>query len=186
MLHHPGVADPARFRAFPDPSDAPAALLRLEGNCGPVSAWMALKHLRKRVAAERVVRACRHSAGYGTFTVALAVGLRELGLEVEFFSEPDPDRQPAEVRCYARAEQTGVPVNAAIDLPDLLARVDDRHVAIVFYDADAETGHFSPLAGCEDERLVLPNDPAGGMEADRFEALWRAPGILRQCVLVSR
>lgn len=171
---------------YPGRYDAPLALLTLQGNCGPLSAWLALRYLRRRVAAERIIRACRHSETHGTYTVGIALGMAELGLQVEFFSDPDPDVQAVERECYALAAARGVRIQSGISLPDLLGRINERRTAIVFYDEEGDSGHFSPLAGGGNGVLYLANEPDGEMRARDFETRWDAPGILRQCLLLSR
>lgn len=171
---------------FPSLWDAPFALHELPGDCGPLSAWMVLRHFGRRVAARRVIEACRHTEEHGTFMIALAVGLRELGLSVRFHSEPDPEKQAIEEPCYALAESIGVEVRGALELPDLLAEIGEDRVAIVLFDADGVDAHISPLTGSDGARLLLPNTAGGVMDIADFETAWRAPGILRQCVLVSR
>jgi hypothetical protein len=164
----------------------PGALLALDGNCGPLSVWLLLKLFRKRTSSERIVRLCRHSKRFGTYTIALAIALRELGLKVSFHSEEDPDPMPLERRLYRTAERLGVVMGKALQVDELLNRIRHGEIAIVFFDTDAGGGHFSPLIGVKRQRLVLPYTDVGEMDAEEFERRWTAPGICRQCVFASR
>lgn len=171
--------------AFPTPADAPRSLLTLPGGCGPLAAWLVLRHFGRRVAARRVVEACRYTAEHGTFTIGLALGLRELGLRVRFHSEPDPEPPALEEACYAAAKEAGVEVGGALELAALLDEVGRDCVGVVLYDADGAEAHLSPLLGSDGRHLVLAT-AATEIDSAEFDAAWRAPGILRQCVLVSQ
>ncbi len=167
------------------PADAPEALRAVPGHCGPVSAWMALAHFSLTPPASPIIRACRHTRTYGTFMIALAVGLHELGLRTAFFTDPDADPKPIERRCYRLARERGLPVHPALDVHPALARIDAGHVGLVCYGTPEGEGHISPLTGRQGTAVLLPNTAAGRMEIAAFEQRWREPGILRQLVLVS-
>src|SRR5262249_53723829 len=79
---------------FPAYWNAPSQLLALDGCCGPVTAWGILKYFRIRASSAQIIEACRYTKRHGTFTIALAVALREFGLLVSFYSyfDPNPNR----------------------------------------------------------------------------------------------
>lgn len=171
---------------FPSYDDAPRAFFALDGNCGPVSVWMLLRHFRRRTSSERIIRLCRYTKRHGTFTIALAIALREHGLRVHFHTEVDPAPMPIERRLYKTAEKSGVMMGEALRVDQLLARIRRGEVAIVCCDTDTGDGHFSPLLGVEQDRLILPYTDQGGMDVEEFERRWTAPGICRQCVFAVR
>jgi hypothetical protein len=167
---------------FPDWWTAPKELLDLEGHCGPVAAWSLLHHFGKSSTAAQIISACRHTKRHGVFAVHLAAGLKELGLQVSFHSEPDSDIGSFEMRGYHRLKRLGVPVESAIDLPELLALWRRRRIPIVLYDTHSEAGHFSIILGTNRGMLRLAEDKL--LAKEEFIAAWTAPRILRQCVFV--
>jgi len=174
------------MKGFPDPAEAPLTLLGLDGNCGPVSVWLLLRYFRSRTSSERLIRLCRYTRRHGAFTIALAVALREHGLKVGFHTERDPDPKPMERRLYPTAERKGVVLGDALKIGELVDRIRAGEVAIVYFNTDENTGHFTPLIGVSRNRLILPNTDLGFMSIPEFEARWSAPGICRQCVFAAR
>jgi len=171
---------------FPGYYEAPRALFALDGNCGPMSVWLLLRHFRKRTSSEQIIRLCRYTKRHGTFTIALALALREHGLRVNFHTEEDPAPMPIERRLYKTAERSGVVVGNALQVNELLNRIRSGEVAIVCFNTDAGDGHFSPLIGVKRRQLVLPYTDQGRMDVEEFERRWTAPGICRQCVFAAR
>lgn len=171
---------------FPGYLDAPTSLLALEGNCGPISVWLVLRHLRMRTSSERIIRLCRYSRRHGTFTIALAVALREHGLKVDFHSEEDPFPMPIERQMYKIAQKSGIVLGNPLPVDELLGRIRGGEVAIVYFKTDNANGHFSPLIGIAGRRLVLPYTDMGAMDVEEFEERWTAPGFCRQCIFATR
>ena len=171
---------------FPGYDEAPRALLALDGNCGPTSVWLLLRYFRRRPSSQRIIRSCRYTKRHGTFTIGLAVALREHGLRVNFHTEDDPDPMPIERRLYKTAEKAGVVLGEALRVDELLDRVRSGRIAIVCFNTDEGHGHFTPLTGVRGRRLVLPYTEQGSMGILDFERRWTAPGICRQCVLTAR
>lgn len=132
-----------------------------------------------------LVRACRYTKKHGIFAIALAVALRERGLRVTFHTDPDPAPKRIERICYARASALGVNVRRAIGLPSLLKSVRPNQIAVVLYDSPQGAGHFSPLLGRPRGKLLLPYDDDGGLDQRTFTRRWRAPDVLRQCLIVA-
>jgi hypothetical protein len=170
---------------FPEWRKAPEEILAMEGHCGLVAAWSVLHYFGKQIPAAEIVSSCRYTKRYGLFSVLLAAGLKELGLEVSFHSEKDDHIGGFEKRGYARARRLGIPVKPAVELSVLLRERRNGRVPIVLYDTASESGHFSPLLGRRGSLLRLPLAPEGTMPTDEFLAAWSAPGILRQCVVVG-
>jgi hypothetical protein len=171
---------------YPPHLDAPPPLLALNHNCGPMSVWWVLWHLRKRASADRIIRLCHHSRRTGSHTIALALALRAHGLTVDFRTGEDPSPTPLERRLYRRAERLGMVAGPALSVAGLLGRVRRGEVAVVLFNTDDGDGHFSPLIGVQGRRLILPYTSQGGMDARTFRRRWTAPGICQQCVLVRR
>jgi hypothetical protein len=148
--------------------------------------WMVLRHFRKRTSARQIIRRCRHTKKTGTFTIAMAVALRESGLQVEFHTDRDADPRPIERQLYTRAKQLNIQVCDPLTIEQLAARIRGRTIAIVYYDTDEHNGHFSPLIAFRNSRLILPYSDCGSMQIAEFEAKWSAPKICRQCIIISR
>jgi hypothetical protein len=147
---------------------------------------MVLRHFRKRTSASRILRACRHTRKYGTFTICLAVALREHGLDVSFYSDNDPDPKYLERIVMRRARRIGVRLERPLSVEELARRVSGRQIAVVFFDGHEGLGHFSPLIGSRNGRFLLPNWDEDMMAAHDFARRWSAPEVLRQCIIVSR
>jgi hypothetical protein len=165
---------------FPEWWTAPEELLNLDGHCGPIAAWSVLNYFEKTFTTAQIISACRHTKRYGVFAVHLAAGLKELGLQVSFHTEPDNDIGNFEMRGYRRLKRLGVPVENAIDLSDLLTLRRRRQIPIVLYDTPSESGHFSIILGMSGGMLRLAEGKL--LPREEFIAAWTAPRILRQCV----
>lgn len=172
--------------SIPDWPQAPPALLALDGHCGLLAAWQVLRHFSRRVPASRIVPACGYTKRYGVFTIGLAAGLADLGLDVAFHSEPDPRVRAPERSCYSRARALGIPIEGALSLDQLLLTRRRRAVPIVFYDTPSGEGHFSPLIGERHGRLQLPLDDDRTVRRDDFLRRWVGPDVLRQAIIVTR
>lgn len=169
---------------MPAPGEAPMALYWLPSNCGPMSVWLVLRRFGKRVGAARIIKACRHSESSGCYTIALALALHEFGLRVTFHTDPDPDIEPMEARCYGWARRRGIPIEPAMELAELRGQVR-RRPAIVYLAGTDGGGHFSPLIGFRRGHAVLPYTENFRLSLDAFEQRWAAPGYPRQCMLIS-
>jgi hypothetical protein len=168
---------------FPDYWAAPSRLLQLYGSCGRITAWGILKYFKKRTSSARLVRSCRYTKKHGTFPIALAVALREHGLSVRYFSEPDPNPKTIEQQCYRIAGQIGVQLNRAISLKSLLAQAGKNSIPVVSYNTAENDGHLTPLLGVKNARIILPYTDDGVMLKREFLRRWSEPEIFRQCVV---
>ena len=77
-------------------------------------------------------------------------------------------------------------IGPALPIGDLVRRVRQGQVAIVFFDTGTDFGHFSTLVGVAGRRPILPYTNRGTMGVRTFQSRWTAPGICRQCVFVRR
>jgi hypothetical protein len=169
--------------------EAPIRIHQLPGNCGVMAAWGVLRYFRRRTSAGRLIQDCRYTIKHGVFTIALGVALREHGLKVTFYSDPDPAQKRIEQWCFQRAEQLGITIEPAIELEQVLALVTPQTIPIIIYDTDKATGHFSPISGFADGCVHLPyaeSEEHQRMQMLELQCRWTAPEILRQCIVVSR
>jgi len=173
------------MNAMPSPWSAPVALFARPGSCGLISAWMVLRSFRKRVAAARIIKACKPSPADGCYAIGLAVGLRELGLYTVFCTDPDPNPTRREGRLYDRAARLAIPVKSAVDLSKLRELLKENAI-IAAFDGTAGVGHFSPLTGVGRGKVILPYTERGFLPLKEFDEAWSAPGQARQCVLARR
>jgi hypothetical protein len=170
--------------SIPEWWDAPIGLPRIEGPCGLVAAWQVLRHFQRRATVRRIALECGHTVKHGVFTVGLAAGLQSLGLDVEFFSDPDLEIGFTERRCYSRALRAGVCFSGPPDLTALLRASRGGAVLVVFFDTPSGKGTFSPVTGLRKGRLLLPLADEGDLPLSVFKRRWAAPRVLRQAVLV--
>jgi hypothetical protein len=106
-----------------------------------------------------------------------AAGLKELGLQVSFPTEPDADICSFDMGGYHRLKRLGVQVENAIDLSDLLTLSRRRQIPIVLYDTPSESGHFSIILGTSRGMLRLAEGKL--LPREELIAAWTAPRILR-------
>ena len=170
--------------SFPTFYETPLKLILMEANCGLVTAWSILKFFRKRTSSAKLIELCHHNRN-GVHTIALAVALRRHGLKVSFFSEPDSKPDTIEKRCFRVAKKIGIDVEPAINLDSLLAKLDSRSLAVVFYKTPEGSGHLTPLLGIDGENLILPVSDEGFMSKQEFLIRWSEPEMFRQCLIVS-
>lgn len=172
-------------RNFPQWWQAPKELIELDGHCGILAAWSVLAFFGKPIAVPKLIKACRHTKRHGIFAVALGAGLKELGLEVAFHTDPDKSICGFENRCYSRARQMGLEPEPAVNLSTLLRERRCGRVPIVLFNTDSGSGHFSPLLGMRKGNLRLPLAEGGEMTTRQFLRRWSAEGILRQCIIAG-
>jgi hypothetical protein len=134
----------------------------------------------------KLARACAYTKRHGVFTVGLAAGLKEHGLQVSFHSDPDAHVGGFEKRCYARACRIGVLPEPALELSAIFRERKRGRIPIVFFNTPTDVGHFSPLLGIQNGELRLPLADGGKMSEGDFLDRWSEPEILRQCVITSR
>jgi hypothetical protein len=171
---------------FPEWWEAPGEIQELDGHCGIIAAWSVLRYFGMSDSVPKIISACRYTKRYGVFSVHLAAGLKELGLQVSFHSELDDHIGVFEKRGYARASRLGIPVSPPMELSAVLRQRRRGRIPIVLYDTPSGTGHFSPLLGVRGGLLRLPLAENGAMPSEKFLAAWSAPEILKQCVIAGR
>jgi hypothetical protein len=164
---------------------APNSLLEVDGHCGLLSAWMVLRHFRRRVSTKNFLSACSYTRRHGVFTVGLAAALKIHGLQVSFHTQPDLEIGGFERRCYSKAARIGIQPQPPLELSGVLRTLNSGAVPIVLFNTKSDVGHFSPLLGAHNGVLDLPLAEKERMRKSEFLHRWSEPGILRQCVIVA-
>ena len=174
---------------FPAWNDAPRRLRQLENGCGPLAAWGVLRYFHRRTSAARLISACRYTVENSTFVIALAVALREHGLNVTFYSRHDPAPNKVERHCYTLAEQIGVRMGGEARLEAILEQITEGAVPLILYNTDDDNGHISPLVGYSGGKVYLAHAASAKsqvMSRKELRRRWMAPEICRQCLIVAK
>ena len=165
--------------------EIPEDLQNLEANSGIFSIWMIFHHYGIDLYIPDLVQLCRHNPEMGTSTIALAVALQTLGLDVAFFSEYDADKQPVELDFYQQAQTLKIPVEErVISYTEIQQQVEAGRFVIVFYDTLEGVGNHS-LIYAIDEHEISFFDSFDAMPADVFEQQRQAEGICQQVIVID-
>ena len=164
--------------------EIPDSLLNLEANCGVFAVWMLLQHHGAHVDMNELIKLCRHDHQDGTFTIALAVALKKIGFKVSFHTDPDPNIDRTERQSYAEAKALRIPIEPALSYAQVQAAIENRKMAIVYYDTLDEVGNQS-LVYSMDDREICFFDNFEPMPALVFEQQRKAEGICRQVIIID-
>lgn len=165
--------------------EIPEDLQNLEANSGIFSIWMIFHHYGIDLHIPDLVQLCRHNPEMGASTIALAVALQTLGLDVAFFSEYDADKQPVELDFYQQAQTLKIPVEErVISYTEVQQQVEAGRFVIVFYDTLEGVGNHS-LIYAIDEHEISFFDSFDAMPADVFEQQRQAEGICQQVIVID-
>jgi len=165
--------------------EIPEDLQNLEANSGIFSIWMIFHHYGIDLHIPDLVQLCRHDPEMGTSTIALAVALRTLGLDVTFFSEYDADKQPVELEFYQQAHRLNIPViEQPLSYAEIQENVEAGCFVIVFYDTLEGVGNHS-LVYAIDENEISFFDSFEAMPAHVFEQQRRVDGICQQAIVID-
>nr|WP_218951635.1 peptidase C39 [Acinetobacter sp. YH12100] len=165
--------------------EIPEDLQNLEANSGIFSIWMIFHHYGIDLHIPDLVQLCRHNPEMGTSTIALAVALQTLGLDVAFFSEYDADKQPVELDFYQQVQTLKIPVEErVISYAEIQQQVEAGRFVIVFYDTLEGVGNHS-LIYAIDEHEISFFDSFDAMPADVFEQQRQAEGICQQVIVID-
>ena len=173
---------------FPLAREAPEQLRQLPGECGPVAAWQLLTYLGICAPVDRILSASRYSRDLGVFCIGLAVAVAEMGPRVWFFSDPDIHPSPTELLLYEQATELGIEMLPGADLNTLeqtMASSRRRAAAILLFEANRESAHFTPYLGLYEGEPILPNE-GDTLSADTLETRRSAPGVLRQALVAAK
>ncbi|CAM9219009.1 peptidase C39 [Acinetobacter pseudolwoffii] len=165
--------------------EIPEDLQNLEANGGIFSIWMIFHHYGIDLHIPDLVQLCRHDSEMGVSSIALAVALQTLGLDVAFFSEYDADKQPVELDFYQQAQTLKIPVEErVISYTEIQQQVEAGRFVIVFYDTLEGVGNHS-LIYAIDEHEISFFDSFDAMPADVFEQQRQAEGICQQVIVID-
>ncbi len=165
-------------------TEIPDQLLQLEANGGIFAIWKIFQHYGIDLEIADLVQLCRHNNEDGSFGIALAVGLKKLGLEVSFHTDPDPHQHPTEVLCYQEAKQLQIPLQPALSYSALQTCVEQGRFVIVFYDTLEGVGNHSLIYSMDAEEICF-FDSFDPMPAQVFEQQRQAEGICRQAIVID-
>lgn len=164
--------------------DIPQDLAELPANGGLYAIWMVFHHYGIDLETQDLVQLCRHNADEGTYGIALAVGLKRLGLDVEFSTDYDPDPQPTETLFYAEAEQLNITVKAALSYEEIQAAVEQGRFVIVYYDTLEGVGSHSLVYSIDEEEICF-FDSFEPMSKAVFMAQRQQEGICQQAIVID-
>ncbi len=165
--------------------EIPEDLQNLEANSGIFSIWMIFHHYGIDLHIPDLVQLCRHDPEMGTSTIALAVALRTLGLDVTFFSEYDADKQPVELEFYQQAHRLNIPViEQPLSYAEIQENVEAGRFVIVFYDTLEGVGNHSLIYEI-DENEISFFDSFESMPKEVFEQQRRVDGICQQVIVID-
>lgn len=164
--------------------DIPQDLAELPANGGLYAIWMLFHHYGVDLETQDLVQLCRHTADEGTYGIALAVGLKRLGLDVEFSTDYDPDPQPTEAFFYTEAVQLAIPVKAAMSYDEIKQAVDQGRFVIVYYDTLEGVGNHSLVYSIDDEEICF-FDSFEPMSRQLFIQQRQQEGICQQTIIID-
>ena len=164
--------------------EIPQDLAELPANGGLYAIWMLFHHYGIDLETQDLVHLCRHNAEEGTYGIALAVGLKHLGLDVEFSTQHDPDPQPTEQFFYAKAQELGIPVRDEMNYAQIKQAVDQGRFVIVYYDTLDGVGNHSLVYSIDDEEICF-FDSFEPMLKDVFIQQRQQEGICQQVIVID-
>jgi len=165
--------------------ELPQDLLSLEANSGIYAIWMIFHHYGIDLHIPDLVQLTRHDDEMGTSTIALAVALKTLGLDAEFFTQVDPDKQPVEVEFYQKAQELKLPVyESPLSYAEIQKKAGEGRFVIVFYDSLDGIGNHSLIYSIDEQEISF-FDSFEAMPAHVFEQQRRVDGICQQAIVVD-
>ncbi|WP_130802903.1 cysteine peptidase family C39 domain-containing protein [Acinetobacter ihumii] len=162
----------------------PESLLNLEANCGVFALWMLFQHHGIEINIAELIQATQHDEEHGTFTIALAVALKNFGFDVSFYTDPDPDIDDSERLTYQQAQALNIPIHSALSYLEIQTAIENGKMAIVAYDTLDGVGNQS-LVYSIDKQDICFFDSFEPMPAALFEQQRAAEGICRQVILID-
>lgn len=165
--------------------ELPENLQHLEANSGIFAIWMIFHHYGIDLHIPDLVQLTQHDDEMGASSIALAVALKTLGLEVAFFTALDLAKQPLEVEFYQKADTLQIPVQETpLTYAEIQGYVADGRFVMVFYDSLEGVGHHSLIYSI-DEKEVSFFDSFEAMPKEVFEHQRQAEGICQQVIVVD-
>jgi len=165
--------------------ELPEDLQNLDANSGLYAIWMIFHHYGIDLHIPDLVQLTRHDPEMGTSSIALAVALKTLGLDVHFYTEHDPDKQPIEIEFYQQASRLQIPViEQPLSYGDIQANVEAGRFVIVFYDTLEGVGNHSLVYEINKSEISF-FDSFESMPKEVFEQQRRVEGICQQTIVID-
>lgn len=165
--------------------DIPNALQELEANSGVFAIWMVFHHYGIDLEVADLALLCEHDAEYGASSIALTVALKTLGLDVEFYTDKDPDIQEKELKFYKKAADLKIPVHEQVISYDEIQQYFDKgRFIIVFYDTLDGFGNHSLVYSMDVQEICL-FDSLDAMPKLVFEQQRKVEGICQQVIIIN-
>ncbi|QKQ70755.1 peptidase C39 [Acinetobacter sp. 10FS3-1] len=165
--------------------EIPEDLQKLEANSGIFAIWMIFHHYGIDLHIPDLVQLTCHDTEMGASSIALAVALSTLGLDVNFYTEPDLDKQPIEVDFYQKAEKLKLPVHEfPLAYADIQAYVEQGTFVIVFYDTLEGVGNHSLIYDINANEISF-FDSFEPMSKEVFEQQRQVGGICQQVIVID-
>ncbi|KAA8734845.1 peptidase C39 [Acinetobacter qingfengensis] len=164
--------------------DIPEALVNLPANCGVFAVWMVLHHHGMNMAITEIAKQCQHDSQDGTFTIALAVALKNLGFGVSFYTDDDPDIGVMERKIYHQAKQLNIPVAAALSYQQIQNEIAQGKLVIAYYDTLDGEGNQSLIYAIDDQQVYF-FDSFEPMSVELFVQQRKADGICQQVIVID-
>jgi hypothetical protein len=169
---------------YPPWSDAPDALREIDWNCGLISVWLTLRSLGVSCDEQSILKICNFREGEPTYLICVAVGLHDLGLKVEFRTDPDPDLQRDERICCEEAKKRRMTFSPALPIQELLETEANGARVILFFEGEGGDGHISPVSHFDERNVRLVYDNPAFIPVKELERRRKYPGICRQSLAV--
>jgi len=165
--------------------EIPEDLQNLEANSGIFVIWMIFHHYGIDLNIPDLTQLCQHDPEMGSSSIALAVALKTLGLDVNFCTEHDADKQPIEVDFYQQAHRLNIPViEQPLSYAEIQENVEAGRFVIVFYDTLEGVGNHSLIYEI-DENEISFFDSFESMPKEVFEQQRRVDGICQQVIVID-
>ena len=145
---------------------------------------MLFQHYEVDLEITDLVQLCRHTEDEGTSTISLAVALKQLGLHVSFYTDPDSDLQPTEQWFYQKASEMNISIEAAIKYDQILQATEQGKYVIAYYDTLECVGNHSLIYSADLDEVCF-FDSFDAMPVDVFEQQRQVEGICRQVIIID-
>lgn len=165
--------------------EIPADLQDLEANSGIFALWMIFHHYGIDLHVPDLVQLTAHDAEMGTSTIALAVALQTLGLDVTFYTDHDPEKQPLEIEYYQKAAKMNIHVvEQPLSYSEIQHQIENGRFVIVFYDTLDGVGNHSLIYDIDDQQISF-FDSFDSMSKEIFEQQRQVEGICQQVIVID-
>ncbi|ENW31979.1 hypothetical protein [Acinetobacter lwoffii] len=165
--------------------EIPEDLQNLEANAGIFAIWMIFHHYGIDLHIPDLIQLCRHDPEMGSSSIALAVALKTLGLDVNFYTEHDADKQPIEVDFYQQAHRLNILViEQPLSYAEIQENIEAGRFVIVFYDTLEGVGNHSLIYEINENEISF-FDSFESMPKEVFEQQRQAEGICQQVIVID-